>query len=244
MTLRAMAKVSTGSAMASCWALRRSTFPETGPSSRPLKRAVAVHEDDGPAIVCTAMQDGRTDEDVAETHEAAEMMQRNLELGFAFKLNAQGFMVEPNIGFRRGHVQGIEELVHGVCPYAWSVWFVSILIDLEELMLNPLLSRFFCYHRGQTRGLQRTVGAARIVDGRRQGWRRGDLTNGRNRLHDFFPQGRGEANHAPPPRTVVEDRAFRHLLAGHFPPSTGPARRVVNRHVLSDGGVRACIRTG
>ena len=170
----------------------------------------SIQKDDGPTVVGATVQHRGAHQYVAEAHDAAQMVQRHLKPGLAFDLDAQGFVIEPHVGFGRGHVQGVEKLAHAppVRPLRS--------VDRKQRFPNVVLHRFAGHDRRETRILQRAVHTARIVHRRRQGRGRQRPTDGDYRLRDFFAEGGREVYDAPAPGTMVEDRPLRNVLPRHF----------------------------
>ena len=69
----------------------------------------------GNSLVCQPVHKRRRQVDVAKTHDCAQVVQRHTQAGFVVDLHAQGVVVQPQVGFWRGDVQGIEELHGLVC---------------------------------------------------------------------------------------------------------------------------------
>ena len=81
-----------------------------------FETTVVVQQHQGYATLSQAVHEGRRQTDVPKTHHCRQMMQRHAQAAFALDLHAQGVVVQPQVGFWRGEVKGIEQL-HG-CRYA------------------------------------------------------------------------------------------------------------------------------
>src|SRR3990172_7551532 len=73
---------------------------------------VAVEQYQRASIFTAAPHQRRTKHHVAEANHAAEMMQRNLKLGFSLDANLQGLVIQMQIRIFRRDVKGVQELMH------------------------------------------------------------------------------------------------------------------------------------
>ena len=73
-------------------------LPDTGPSSRALKRPEPSSRTEAFAFFGEAVHQARRHHDVAEAHQTAEVMKGHLEFLFVFHINAHRVVFEVCIG--------------------------------------------------------------------------------------------------------------------------------------------------
>jgi hypothetical protein len=78
-----------------------------------LEAAACVQQHHGFAFIGHAVHERRRHQHVAETDQAAQMMQRHLQALFALHVDAQGVVFEMRVGVGRHHVERVLQRVHG-----------------------------------------------------------------------------------------------------------------------------------
>jgi len=75
-----------------------------------LEAAICVEKNEGDTLIGQAVRKRRREADVAEAYDAGQMMQRHLEAGFPFNLDAQRVVLQSQVGVGQSDVKGVQQL--------------------------------------------------------------------------------------------------------------------------------------